>query len=79
MRQLPVKLAVTGSVAALLVALPLSIQVSRTTATVPGHAGALSLRIQCDTAQAVVGRPGTPGSVAGVARRSTRRTVRRHY
>ena len=29
-------------------------------------------------AQARVGRPLTPGSVAGVARRTTRRTVRRH-
>lgn len=28
-------------------------------------------------ADAVVGRPGTPGSVAGVARRTTRRMVRR--
>ena len=30
-------------------------------------------------AQAVIGRPATPGSVAGVARRTTRRAVRRHY
>jgi hypothetical protein len=29
-----------------------------------------------DTAEARVGRPGTPASVAGVARRSTRRAVR---
>jgi hypothetical protein len=28
-------------------------------------------------AEAVIGRPATPGSVAGVARRSTRRMVRR--
>jgi len=28
-------------------------------------------------AEAVVGRPMTPGSVAGVARRTTRRTIRR--
>ena len=28
-------------------------------------------------AEAVVGRPATPGSVAGVARRTTRRTVHR--
>jgi len=27
--------------------------------------------------EAVVGRPATPGSVAGVARRTTRRTIRR--
>jgi hypothetical protein len=31
------------------------------------------------TAQAVIGRPLTPGSVAGVARRTTRRTYRRAY
>jgi hypothetical protein len=30
-----------------------------------------------DKAYAVIGRPGTPGSVAGVARRQTRRAVRR--
>jgi hypothetical protein len=30
-------------------------------------------------AQAVIGRPLTPLSVAGVARRTTRRAVRRHY
>ena len=29
-----------------------------------------------DTAEARVGRPGTPASVAGVARRTTRRAVR---
>lgn len=29
-------------------------------------------------ANAVIGRPATPGSVAGVARRTSRRTVRRH-
>ena len=30
-------------------------------------------------AEAVIGRPGTPASVAGAARRTTRRAVRRHY
>jgi hypothetical protein len=30
-------------------------------------------------AEARVGRPGTPYSVAGVARRTTRRAVRYHY
>ncbi|WP_201842167.1 hypothetical protein [Microvirga zambiensis] len=30
-------------------------------------------------ARAVVGRPATPGSVAGVARRSSRRAVRWNY
>ena len=32
-----------------------------------------------DKAYAVIGRPATPGSVAGVARRQTRRAVRRSY
>ena len=31
----------------------------------------------CGVAEAVVGRPATPGSVAGVARRTTRRCIRR--
>ncbi|MFO1121834.1 MAG: hypothetical protein U1F47_05905 [Hyphomicrobiales bacterium] len=30
-----------------------------------------------EDAQAVIGRPATPGSVAGVARRTTRRVIRR--
>ncbi len=30
-------------------------------------------------AEAVIGRPATPRSAAGVARRTTRRAVRRHY
>jgi hypothetical protein len=79
MRNLPLKLAVTGGVAAFLVALPVSIDVSRSNATAPGQASAIRVGLKCDTAQAVVGRPGTPGSVAGVARRSSRRAVRRHY
>jgi hypothetical protein len=33
--------------------------------------------LSVDSAQARVGRPATPGSVAGVARRTTRRTVGR--
>ena len=32
--------------------------------------------VALDTADARVGRPATPGSVAGVARRTTRRAVR---
>jgi hypothetical protein len=35
--------------------------------------------VALDTADAVIGRPATPGSVAGVARRTTRRAVRRRY
>ena len=79
MRRLPLKLALTGGVAAFLAALPVSLDVSRSKATAPGHASIISVGLKCDTAQAVVGRPGTPGSVAGVARRSSRRAVRRHY
>jgi hypothetical protein len=79
MRNLALKLAVVGGVAAFLVALPVSIDVSRSNAAASGPAGAIRVGLKCDTAQAVVGRPGTPGSVAGVARRSSRRAVRRHY
>jgi hypothetical protein len=35
--------------------------------------------LSLDRAYAVIGRPATPGSVAGAARRTTRRAVRRHY
>jgi hypothetical protein len=34
------------------------------------------LSVSLDKADARVGRPATPGSVAGVARRTTRRTMR---
>lgn len=34
-------------------------------------------KIVSSEAHAVIGRPATPGSVAGVARRTTRRTIRR--
>jgi hypothetical protein len=47
-------------------AIPVSLHVS------PGAAVSVAL----DTADARVGRPGTPASVAGVARRTTRRAVR---
>jgi hypothetical protein len=39
--------------------------------------GPLSLGVS--QSEARVGRPGTPYSVAGVARRTTRRAVRYHY
>jgi hypothetical protein len=38
-----------------------------------------NLSVSQDKAVAEVGRPGTPGSVAGVARRTERRAVRRGY
>ena len=37
------------------------------------------LSVSQDKAYAVIGRPGTPRSVAGVARRTTRRAYRRGY
>jgi hypothetical protein len=79
MHNLSIRLAMTGGVAAFLVPVPVSIGGSRSDGATLGHGGAISVGLKWDTAQAVVGRPGTPGSVAGVARRSSRRAVRRHY
>jgi hypothetical protein len=39
----------------------------------------LTLSFCPESAQAVIGRPATPRSVAGAARRTTRRAVRRSY
>jgi hypothetical protein len=39
--------------------------------------GGLHIGIVVSEAQARIGRPATPGSVAGVARRTTRRRIRR--
>ncbi len=61
------KLAIVLTAVGLFCAVPLSLNWSQTNG--PG----LSL----DNAQARVGRPATPASVAGVARRTTRRAVRR--
>jgi hypothetical protein len=36
------------------------------------------LSVSQEKANAEIGRPGTPGSVAGVARRTERRAIRRH-
>jgi hypothetical protein len=41
----------------------------------PGWSPGGGLSLSIDSAQARVGRPGTPVSVAGVARRTTRRAV----
>lgn len=70
------KLALTGSVAALLLAMPVSIDLGRSSATDPMFTMA-GLGLTIDSAQARVGHPATPGSVAGVSRRTTRRTVAR--
>ena len=39
--------------------------------------GLFSTNIVISEAKAVIGRPATPGSVAGVSRRTTRRVIRR--
>jgi hypothetical protein len=39
----------------------------------------VTLLLAPQSAQAIIGRPATPRSVAGVARRTTRRVVRRGY
>jgi hypothetical protein len=52
---------------ALLCAIPVSVKSSATSAVV----------LSVDRAQAEIGRPATPGSVAGVHRRAERRAVRR--
>jgi hypothetical protein len=79
MARLPLKLAATGGIAAILDGLPVSIDVNRSNATTPRPESVVSIGFKCDTSEAAVGRPVTPGSVAGVARRSSRRAVRRSY
>ena len=63
------KLAIVGGMlvgSMMLCAVPFSLHVSQEPV----------VSVRLDTAEARVGRPATPGSVAGVARRSTRRAVR---
>ena len=66
MKHLLIRNAAFAALVAGLCAMPVSLGWS------PQGAPALSI----DRAEAVVGRPATPGSVAGVARRQTRRAVR---
>jgi hypothetical protein len=63
-RQLPIAV----GIAAFLCAAPFSIEWSQNS----------GVALSVTSAHARIGRPLTPGSVAGVARRTTRRTVRRH-
>jgi len=56
------------AISAILCAMPYSFEVSKTS----------GIAVIADQALARVGRPLTPGSVAGVARRTTRRTIARH-
>jgi hypothetical protein len=62
------KIGLVCATATILCAMPYSIEVSKTD----------GIAVVSDQAQARVGRPLTPVSVAGVARRTTRRAVRRH-
>jgi hypothetical protein len=73
---LPAQLALTGAAAAALTAVPISLEIGRSGATDPDATG---IGVKLDTAEAVVGRPATPGSVAGVRRRTRRRVRRRVY
>jgi hypothetical protein len=68
--RLPVQLALTGTAAALLTAVPVSIELGRSSATDPNGIG-----LKIDTAEAIIGRPATPRSAAGVARRARRRRI----
>jgi hypothetical protein len=62
------KIPITFAIVALLCGAPLTVNWS-------SQAG---IALSFNNAQARIGRPLTPLSVAGVARRTTRRTVRRH-
>jgi hypothetical protein len=68
-KQVTEELAIIGTTligSMMLCAIPLSLHFSRATV----------VSVALDTADARVGRPATPGSVAGVARRSARRCAR---
>jgi hypothetical protein len=62
------RLAMTASIATLLWAVPVSIDVARPTDAVK----TLGIGLKLDSAEARIGRPATPRSAAGVARRTTR-------
>jgi hypothetical protein len=72
MQRLPMKLALTASLATLLLAIPVSIDLSRPGATDPNVSQTIGIGLKLDTAEARIGRPATPRSAAGVARRTTR-------
>jgi hypothetical protein len=62
-------IATTAIAAAVLSAAPISVKWS----------AERNLSVSQDKAMAVIGRPATPGSVAGVARRTARRHYRYHH
>lgn len=72
MQLLSKKLALTGALAALVWAIPVSIDFARPSATAPSLAQAIGVSFKVDTAEARIGRPATPRSFAGVARRTVR-------
>ena len=76
LKALPMPVALTGAVAAVFAATPISIDLGHSD---PDGVNETGIRIKVDTAEAIVGRPATPRSAAGVARRTTRRAVRRRY
>ena len=73
------KLVLSSAIAILLCALPFSIDLRSPASTVHDNSNIGSIQLKFDSAQAVIGRPATPRSAAGVARRTTRRAVRRRY
>jgi hypothetical protein len=75
MQRLPMKLALTASIATLLWAIPVSLDLGRSGAPDPNGSQKISIGLKVDSAQARIGRPATPRSAAGVARRTTRRAV----
>ena len=72
MQYLPSKLALTAPLAALLWAIPVSIDLTRPHAATADRAELIGIGLKIDRAEARVGRPATPRSVAGVARRTVR-------
>ena len=74
MQYLPSKLALIAPLAALLWAIPVSIDLTRPHAA--DRAELIGIGLKIDSAEARVGRPATPRSAAGVARRNTRQAVR---
>ena len=64
----PAQVALTGALAALFTATPVSVDLSQD----PQSSEASGIKIKVDTAEAIVGRPATPRSAAGVARRRRR-------
>lgn len=68
MRSITSKTAIVCAAAAIFTVMPCSVKVSSQT----------GITLGANEAQAVIGRPATPGSVAGVARRTTRRHMYAH-